>query len=71
MRVLTTKDGGKFTEELVAFDAASRSYQYQILESPVPVTDYVSTIEVKESQRAPPSCGVPASTSGLVRLKPR
>ena len=50
VRVLTTKDGGKFTEELVAFDAAARSYQYRIIESPAPVTDYVSTIQVKETQ---------------------
>ena len=48
VRVLMTKDGGKFTEELVAFDAAARSYQYRILESPAPVMDYVSTIQVKE-----------------------
>ena len=34
VRVLMTKDGGKFTEELVAFDAAARSYQYRIIESP-------------------------------------
>jgi Polyketide cyclase / dehydrase and lipid transport len=50
VRVLTTKDGGKFTEELVAFDAASRSYQYRIIESPAPVADYVSTIQVKETK---------------------
>jgi hypothetical protein len=49
VRVLMTKDGGKFTEELVAFNAATRSYQYQILESPAPVQDYVSTIQVKET----------------------
>jgi hypothetical protein len=48
VRVLTTKDGGQFTEELVAFDAASHSYQYRIIESPAPVADYVSTIQVKE-----------------------
>ena len=50
VRVLTTKDGGKFTEELVAFDPASRSYQYRIIESPAPVVDYVSTIQVKETK---------------------
>ena len=50
VRVLTTKDGGKFTEELVAFDPASRSYQYRIIESPAPVADYVSTIQVKETK---------------------
>ena len=49
VRVLMTKDGGKFTEELVAFDAAARSYQYRIIESPAPVIDYVSTIQVKET----------------------
>lgn len=49
VRVLITKDGGQFTEELVAFDAAARSYQYRIIESPAPVMDYVSTIQVKES----------------------
>jgi hypothetical protein len=49
VRVLMTKDGGKFTEELVAFDGAARSYQYRIIESPAPVINYVSTIEVKET----------------------
>lgn len=49
VRVLITKDGGQFTEELVAFDAAARSYQYRIIESPAPVMDYVSTIQVKET----------------------
>lgn len=49
VRVLITKDGGQFTEELVAFDAAAHSYQYRIIESPAPVTDYVSTIQVKKT----------------------
>ena len=49
VRVLMTKDGGKFTEELVAYNAGSRSYQYRIIESPAPVADYVSTIEVKQT----------------------
>jgi hypothetical protein len=50
VRVLITKDGGKFTEELISYNAASRSYQYRIIDSPAPVADYVSTIEVKETQ---------------------
>jgi hypothetical protein len=50
VRVLTTKDGGRFTEELIAFDAGSRSYQYRIIESPAPVVDYVSTIQVNETK---------------------
>ena len=49
VRLLVTKDGGKFTEELIAFDAAARSYQYRIIESPAPVVDYVSTIQVMET----------------------
>ena len=49
VRVLITKDGGKFTEELVSYNAASRSYQYRIIDSPAPVADYLSTIEVKET----------------------
>jgi hypothetical protein len=49
VRVLITKDGGQFTEELVAFDAAAHSFQYRIIESPAPVTDYVSTIQVKKT----------------------
>jgi hypothetical protein len=49
VRVLSTKDGGKFTEELVAYDAGSRSFKYRIIESPAPVTGYVSTIEVRPS----------------------
>lgn len=47
VRLLTTKDGAQFTEELVAYDASARSYQYRIIESPAPVLGYVSTVEVK------------------------
>jgi hypothetical protein len=50
VRVLATKDGAKFNEELLVHDAASRSYQYRIIDSPLPISGYVSTIEVKESQ---------------------
>jgi hypothetical protein len=49
VRMLVTKDGGRFTEELVAFDPGARSYQYRIIDSPAPVKDYVSTIQVKET----------------------
>lgn len=49
VRVLATRDGAKFTEELVDFDAAARSFQYRIIESPAPVVDYVSTIQVLET----------------------
>jgi mxaD protein len=47
VRALIARDGGRFIEELTSFDAASRSYKYRIMESPAPVADYVSTIEVR------------------------
>lgn len=50
VRVLTAKDCARFTEELLAHSAALRSYQYRIIESPLPITGYVSTIEVRGSQ---------------------
>lgn len=49
VRVLETPDGARFTEELLSHDAASRSYQYRIIESPLPISGYVSKIEVKEA----------------------
>lgn len=50
VRVLTTKDGAKFTEELVAHSSASRTYQYRIIESPLPIADYVSTLEIRSNK---------------------
>jgi len=50
IRVLATRDGAKFTEELLAHDAAARSYQYRIIESPLPISNYVSKIEVLEGK---------------------
>jgi mxaD protein len=46
-RKLTVKDGPSFTEELLAFDEATHSYRYRIIESPLPLRDYVSHISVK------------------------
>jgi mxaD protein len=50
VRILAAKDGARFNEELLMHDAAARSYQYRIIDSPLPISDYVSTIEVKESK---------------------
>ena len=50
VRVLTTRDGAKFIEELVSYDAVAHSFQYRILESPLPISGYVSTIEVKDAK---------------------
>jgi mxaD protein len=46
VRVLTLGNGGKIREELVKHDPKLRSYTYKILESPLPVASYESTISV-------------------------
>ncbi len=51
VRKLTVKDGPSFTEELLAFDAAAHSYRYRIIESPLPLRDYVSRISVKPNAK--------------------
>lgn len=47
VRTLTTKDGAKIVEELLAYDGKGHSMRYRFLESPLPVKDYVSTLSVK------------------------
>ena len=47
IRTLSLKGGGTIVEELVEFDAADHSYTYVILESPLPVANYKSTIGVE------------------------
>ncbi len=47
VRKLTIKDGPSFTEKLLAFDDAGHSYRYQIIESPLPIADYLSKITVR------------------------
>ena len=51
VRKLTVKDGPSFTEELLAFDAATHSYRYRIIESPLPLRSYVSHISVKPNAK--------------------
>ena len=46
VRAITLKDGPTFTEELLALDKAGRSYKYKIIESPLPIVEYVSTVRV-------------------------
>ena len=50
IRLLTAKDGAQFTEELLAHDARTHVVEYRILNSPAPVTGYVSTLQVKEAK---------------------
>ena len=46
VRKLTIKDGPSFTEKLLSYDAAHHSYHYMIIESPLPIAHYSSTISV-------------------------
>jgi Polyketide cyclase / dehydrase and lipid transport len=45
-RTLSLKGGGTIVEALVKMDAAGRSYTYSIVNSPLPVANYSSTISV-------------------------
>jgi mxaD protein len=47
VRSLTIKDGPTFTEELLAFNDKHHSYKYRIIESPLPINNYESTISLK------------------------
>jgi len=46
-RVLTIAGGGTLTERLESRDDQGMTYTYSIIEGPLPVQDYVSTITVK------------------------
>jgi hypothetical protein len=46
-RKLTVKDGPVITERLLAYDEAGHSFRYTIIESPLPITHYTSTISAK------------------------
>ncbi len=47
VRALTIKDGPTFTEELLAISDASMAFTYSIIESPLPLDRYQSTMTVK------------------------
>jgi mxaD protein len=46
VRSIDTKDGVRLTEELLAYDGRRHSMRYRIIESPLPVSGYVSTPRV-------------------------
>jgi hypothetical protein len=47
VRTLTTKDGkAQFVEKRVALDKKEMSYSYEIEKSPLPITNYRSTLKV-------------------------
>ncbi len=45
-RKLTLQDGGVIREELLGFSDEERSCNYSILESPLPIENYVSTLRL-------------------------
>jgi len=49
VRAITLANGPTFTEELLALDTKALSYRYRIVESPLPIVDYVSTVKVLEA----------------------
>ncbi|OAB47346.1 SRPBCC family protein [Paenibacillus antarcticus] len=48
VRKLANPDGNVIIERLEAFNNKERAYTYSIMESPFPVTNYLSTIHVRE-----------------------
>ncbi len=50
-RVLTLGNGAQIKETLLDYNDGSMSYQYKITESPLPVSDYVSTISVSSNEQ--------------------
>jgi len=49
-RTLSLPDGSKIVEDLHDFDDGSHTMTYAIVDSPLPVKDYVSTIRVVPSE---------------------
>ena len=62
------KDGPSFTEELLAFDDAKHTYKYRIIESPLPLRDYVSHITVTPGAWQAPVASRRGSTTSETEL---
>ena len=50
VRTVTTKDGAKLVEELVSHRDSERQLKYRIIDSPLPVSGYVSTLKVRSAK---------------------
>lgn len=50
VRTLILKDGARITEQLREHDGAQMVQRYAMLDSPLPVTDYVASIEVRKNE---------------------
>ena len=62
MRTLSLKGGGTIVEKLEKRDDAGHSYSYSIVEGPLPVANYVSTIGVRRTARGRSSPGAASMT---------
>ena len=52
VRTMTVKDGPSFDEELLSFDALDKKFSYKAIDpAPLPLSDYVSTLQVVEGRR--------------------
>ncbi len=51
VRHLSLKGGGTITERLERIDEGHYAYRYTILSSPLPVTDYVAELRVRQDQQ--------------------
>lgn len=49
VRTLANPNGETIIERLMAFDQTARSYSYAILQAPFPVTNYLSTLQVRQT----------------------
>ncbi|WP_418291971.1 SRPBCC family protein [Methylobacterium durans] len=64
MRTLNLKGGGEIVEEQVSRDEKKMDYTYTILQSPLPVSDYKSTLSV-----APNGAGSKLTWTGSFKAK--
>jgi uncharacterized protein YndB with AHSA1/START domain len=48
VRMLDLAGGGSMSEKLETFDDKAHAYSYSIMRSPLPVSNYVSTLKVSE-----------------------
>ena len=52
VRTITVKDGPSFDEELLSFNAFEKQFSYRVIDpSPLPLSEYVSTMQVIEGRR--------------------
>lgn len=47
-RICTMQDGGKILERLERVDEEAKTLQYSISEAPLPVSDYLGTVKVRD-----------------------